>query len=217
MTIKDTSFWLNETELKTPKHDEMVLWTFNNVKYIIDYLKVLPKILQSYYSYTYFNGSYWSGNDNHCFDWETGKVTPKNFGNLNESKKKYVNEIETEYPLFNLDKTQLDIKKITEFPLIEHNHFILGYIDLLAQISINNNLNYHYFYKLFESNEKTIDIAFEVKPEVKSIGEVLRQFQYYKSNLPNNTKLVLITKTQGLKEIFESQGFYVYEYEEDKI
>lgn len=59
-------------------------------------------------------------------------------------------------------------------------------------------------------------ICFEIKPEVKSIGEVLRQFQYYKSNLPPSTKLVLLTKTIGLKELFESQGFYVYEYKGEK-
>ena len=28
MTTKDTNFWLNESELKTPEHDKMVLWTF---------------------------------------------------------------------------------------------------------------------------------------------------------------------------------------------
>ena len=64
-----------------------------------------------------------------------------------------------------------------------------------------------------EDNNKRL-VGFEIKPEVRSIGEVLRQFQYYKSNLPKSTKLILVTKTTGLKEIFESQGFYVYEYQE---
>jgi len=97
VTIKDTNFWLNESDLKTPIHDEMVLFTFNNCEKIINDFKI---------------------------EWQ--------------------------------------IKKYNQ--------------------------------------------------EVKSIGTVLRQFQYYKSNLPSSTKLILVTKTSGLKEIFESQGFYVYEY-----
>ena len=62
------------------------------------------------------------------------------------------------------------------------------------------------------NRNKIFAFVFEIKPEVKSIGEVMRQFQYYKVNLGFGAKLILVTKTKGLKPIFESQGFFVVEY-----
>ncbi len=137
MSLRDLNFWLNEKDLKTPEHDKMVLWTFNNIDKILKDLKI---------------GSY-SNND----------------------------EI---------------FKKIIEYPIVKNN-FNIGFIDLYVYSKENSRYKY----------------AFEIKPNVKSIGEVLRQFQFYKSNLQEGVKLILITSTKGLKEIFESQGFYVIEYQ----
>ena len=44
MTTKDLNFWLNEKELKTPKHDEMVLWCFNNIEKIRKDLNILNEV-----------------------------------------------------------------------------------------------------------------------------------------------------------------------------
>lgn len=170
MTIKDTNFWLNEAELKTPEHDKMVLWTFNNAEKII--------------------------NDSSI------EINPKD-------------NIDPNYLQENINPI-IRSKKILEYPLKSYNNFILGYIDLMIEFNIEKGYFQH-FDNGSNSPLRKQFIAFEVKPEVKSIGEVLRQFQYYKSSSPPLTDLVLVTKTIGLKEIFESQGFYVYEYkEEDK-
>ena len=89
--------------------------------------------------------------------------------------------------------------KTIEYP-IKCNGFNLGYIDLLLIFSINKGSRY--FTRYFKKGVSGIyTVAFEIKPEVKSIGEVLRQFQYYKSNMSGECKFVLVTKTKGLKEL----------------
>jgi hypothetical protein len=157
MSIRDLDFWLNEKELKTPKHDEMVLWTFNHAEEIIKLILEHP--------------------------------SEKEF----KDRIKYVKEI--------------DYRRTMEYPLKSKTDFNIGFLDLLVQVLRRNKFDEEssYYDLLFQ-------IAFEIKPEVKSIGEVLRQFQFYKSNLQSNTRLILVTGTKGLKEIFESQGFYVIEY-----
>jgi hypothetical protein len=105
-------------------------------------------------------------------------------------------------------------EKIMEKPIRGYNGFNLGFIDLFYSADIKNGEwldgRNHY-----EQDSNLFTVGFEIKPEVKSIGEVLRQFQYYKSNLKMNY-LILVTKTTGLKEIFESQGFKVIEYKEEE-
>jgi len=104
-----------------------------------------------------------------------------------------------------------EIEKIIEYPLKGYNGFNLGYLDLMCIFKIRNGC---FKDNSYQDNPYLRLVGFEIKPAVKSIGEVLRQFQYYKSNLPKTTKLILVTKTKGLKDIFESQGFYVWEMEE---
>jgi hypothetical protein len=164
MTVKDTSFWLNEKDLTTPIHDEIVLWTFNNWSKIAYELKLDSFTIQFY-----------------------------------EEDKRETPEL---------------LSKIIEYPIKSYNNFIMGYVDVLVRLGLKNGTFFNKEYS--HEDERIFDFAFEIKPEIKSIGEVLRQFQYYKSNLRKRTKLILVTKTKGLKSIFESQGFYVYEYEEDK-
>jgi hypothetical protein len=55
-------------------------------------------------------------------------------------------------------------------------------------------------------------ILLEIKPEVTSIGETMRQINNYRSYFTG--PFILVTKTKGLKELFASQNIYVYEYQE---
>lgn len=166
MVTKNTDFWLNEAELKTPIHDAMVLWTFKNSAKIIQDLKIEPKIRSHY----------------------------------------------------KMESTDIKSEKIIEYPIKGYNGFNLGFIDLVFQIQGNRNVIFDCVTEDIISygcrDGSLVHIGFEIKPEVKSIGDVLRQFQYYKSNHKFHG-LILVTKTTGLKEIFESQGFYVVEYSEE--
>ena len=44
MTKEDVKFWLEEKDLKTPEHDEIVLWTFNNAQNILKQINIMPKL-----------------------------------------------------------------------------------------------------------------------------------------------------------------------------
>jgi hypothetical protein len=58
-------------------------------------------------------------------------------------------------------------------------------------------------------------ILIEVKPEIKSIGETIRQIQLYRQYQEEGI-YIIVTKTKGLKKLFGEQGIYIYEYEENK-
>jgi len=49
MTTKDVRFWLEEKDLKTPIHDEMVIWCFNNPKKILSDLNLLPPKTEGFF------------------------------------------------------------------------------------------------------------------------------------------------------------------------
>ncbi len=216
MTTKDLKFWLDESDLKTPLHDEMVLWTFNNAENILINLNILPEI-KSYFRSHY--GPYSRDNRNNI-EWSKDNLPIiKENDSWHEPIMPAIDEIKIitdEWKLFCSEK-KYDLNKTMEYPLQGYNGFNLGFIDLLVKFSTRNK-NCEYFV----NQASNCSFAFEIKPHVKSIGEVLRQFQYYKSNLhfqnEQDTKLILVTQTPGLKEIFENQGFYVVEYkkEEDK-
>lgn len=88
--------------------------------------------------------------------------------------------------------------KIMEKPISNQN-FIVGYADLWV-----------YF-------DKEMSFYFEIKPEITSIGEMLRQIQTYKKYTQASSRWFIITKTKGLKELFKEQEIYVFEYEDEKI
>lgn len=191
MTVKDIKFWLDEKDLKTPIHDEMVLFTFNNAKKIIDKFKI------NFQYETYTTA-------------EEIKSILKNEFRILKRDGFSEKEIEDKLNLLKNDyEVSFDNEKIIEFPLKGYNGFNLGYLDLVYIFKIKHG---GFIGDWLYEKRDIRKVGFEIKPEVKSIGEVLRQFQYYKSNMPPSTKLILVTKTKGLKEVFESQGFFVYEY-----
>ncbi|RLE07979.1 hypothetical protein DRZ78_02035 [Candidatus Aerophobetes bacterium] len=97
-----------------------------------------------------------------------------------------------------------DISLKMEFP-ITNNGFIVGIPDF-------------YFYwrpfaSLWSDSQGYAPILFgyvEVKPTIRSVGEVMRQLQIYRTYSDKNAVLVLVTKTPDYKEVFESQGFHYF-------
>src|SRR3990167_96390 len=166
MTIRDTSFWLNEVELKTPIHDEMVLWTFNNAETISKDFNLLPEITKRFDSYSEVDGRW---------DWSTEKFIPESVKWSTErfisESVKFCEEAQSDFNSFNSQEDYF-LTKTIEYP-IKCNGFNLGYIDLLLIFSINKGSRY--FTRYFKKGVSGIyTVAFEIKPEVKSIGEVLR-------------------------------------------
>jgi len=199
MTTKDIRFWLEDKELKTPEHDEMVLWTFNNSKTILKELNLFPeeKI------------NFWKGYNSNSGKWNWEKEEFEIEEPFSSYEEKTKEKIEEEYQRFKkIEESPLEIseKKIIEYAL--GGNYNIGFIDLALFLNVESRETEH-----FSKSAKTKEgYFFEIKPEIKSIGEIMRQINYYRKYLEKNICFILITKTKGLKEIFESQNVYVYEY-----
>ena len=224
MTTKNIKYWLEEKELKTPEHDKMVLWSFENAKKILDDLNFLEG---DYFHY--FKGlNPKLGN----WDWKKGEyiilddLSDDEIKEFEDGKK----EVEQNYEKF-LQDTVINRKKIHDGwkgemikKHIEYsipNQYYLGFTDLMFELMFFS-YNSKYFSLERRKNEKNplYDleenfIYLEIKPRILSIGETMRQINYYKKALENQEAIfIIVTKTKGLKEIFKSQGVLVYEYNE---
>jgi len=220
MTTKNIKYWLKEKELKTPEHDEMVLWSFANAEKILDDLK----FLEGDYFYRYEGTS-----DSGSWNWEKKEyIVLDNLEDYRlkdfEDEKK---EVEEDYEVFLQDieedpnrvikkewKGEM-IKKHIEYSI--PNKYYLAFTDLMFELRFysfsSKYFNFGKWNKPYKVQEKAIYL--EIKPRIKSIGEVMRQINYYKKVLENQDAIfIIVTKTKGLKEIFKSQGVLVYEYNE---
>lgn len=232
MVKKNLNFWLEEADLKTPIHDEMVLWTFNNSEQILRKLNLFPKMNIYLDQWKLKCRNFLSNEIIISFDTNSEKAKGELGAYYKISAEKefqlnnFLEEINLDYQKFKkglpLDlKKTWNIKNTMEFEIRGYNGFSLGFLDLYTFLEMETYHSEYFFSRGIIEGTSSIsknefNFAFEIKPEVKSIGEVLRQFQYYKGHLPQGTILILVTKTKGLKEIFESQGFYVAEYDKEE-
>jgi len=203
MTTKNIDFWLNEKELKTPEHDEIVIWTFNNTEKILSELKLMPE-----QKYSCYSGWKECGN----WDWDSKKYLLKiDCINQNDAivRKKIIEE-----EFIDFEKKKIEIIKTIEYSI--PNVYNLGFIDLACFIKIP-----HFpFFNFLDENKKELEdvnFYFEIKPTIKSIGEVIRQINYYRKIIKEkNATFIIVTKTTGLKDIFNSQNIYIYEYKKEE-
>ena len=217
MATKDIKYWLEEKDLKTPEHDKIVLWCFKNVPTIFEIIH--GKIIKNDI-FNNPNSSYGQGQNEETGYWDWGKKeylegTNKN----NEIYRSYISKEKIEKDFKNYkEKQTFEIKeKIIEFPL--SGQYNIGFLDLKISISTREKRSQFFDneikWKRYIGEEfNIINLFIEVKHEVKSIGEVMRQINYYRKYLPSNSFFILVTKTKGLKEIFESQKVYIHEYNE---
>jgi hypothetical protein len=238
MTIKDTRYWLDEDELKTPEHDEMVLWTFENAEKVLQELDFFPFVR----SYIFKDDE--ERNPYHYSQEDIDRV--KLYGEWNFETKKYdlkeeyfsnclaiakKERIEEEFVKFQEILPKFVIEKKMEWAL--PSKYTQGYLDFVVEICDNFRKTEHFSFE-FSCGKGVIEeicgrngenynrygwrFFFEIKPQIKSIGEVMRQINFYRKEIGFCFPMIIVTKTKGLKEIFKSQDVYVYEYnEEDKM
>jgi hypothetical protein len=120
-------------------------------------------------------------------------------------------------------KYPLENKYILECPLLRGFHRnILGYADILVYKNTYSDSSIGNPYPV---------MLIEVKPQILSIGDTIRQIQMYREcfwspneqirkniwqesdKKLNDVFCAIVTKTKGLKEIFASQNIQVYEVE----
>lgn len=216
----------DDKELSTPEHDEMVLWCYNksNMLKILEELKLIKKV----HSINWYRCCKPEGYGMSCdWDWEKGECTRSCKKNITKDdligQQNEIRILKDEYKdmknnwMLHLDQDYLKehLNISWEYAILGYNHFNIGFLDLALGIPREINLftssRGNFEVKSFlETAPRTI--YFEIKPTIRSIGEVIRQINMYKSHLEKPVIMVLVTKTKGLKELFLEQGIYVYEY-----
>lgn|SRR5690554_238424 len=115
-----------------------------------------------------------------------------------ENIKEIITSVSTEnYSYDDIKILELDIEK----PIIKSAYNginIVGYLDLYCRFSLKN------------SNPS---ILIEVKPEIFSLGDLIRQVKTYRIHMGNIIPVV-VSKTDKYKDILINQGirFFKYEY-----
>lgn len=223
-------------ELKTPEHDKILIWLLNNYKSELSKQLLIEK--QGYISFNRERS--YDLLRNQTFDLEKGifniGLDPAKNDLETDQIKKIKKETEDNFKIFKEEMVE-ERKKgmIFETPIIEkpmNNMYKEGYFDMYVRVRrnfIQKVANQSASFKMIIDEDKPFipqivnDFYFEIKPEVKSIGEVLRQLQRYKNynnleynNWVNKTKYILVTKTESVKKIFEEQGFGVIIYKEEQ-
>ena len=195
---------LEDKQLATPKHDEMVLWLLNieNLKTIIPELSNWINLIdEAYYEdYKFIK--------NEVKRIENGEARYYNNDRVLQQFKEY------------LKKSKPAIIINSEVPIKGNNDFINGYWDievLIGAIIRHIRIGIEDVQNVEVLNEIPDRIYIEVKPEIDSFGTTLRQLNTYKSLVEGSSgNIYLFTEDLRFKEQFESQGIKVISPPEDK-
>ncbi len=196
---------LEDKQLATPKHDEMVIWLLNieNLKIVIPELSNWIDLIDKAYDEDY------KFIENEVKRIENGEGSYYNNDRVLEQFKKY------------LKKSKPEIIINSEVPIKDNNDFINGYWDIEilikaiikpVRIGIEDAQNAKVLYEIPDR------IYIEVKPKIDSFGTTLRQLNTYKSLIPGSSgNIYLFTEDLRFKEQFEFQGIKVINPPEEKL
>ena len=227
-TTTEKLWSLDDKTLRTPAHDEMVLWLLNK-DHICSIFPGTSDFLNDTYprAHLKYNSDLNKNWNNMWWNLLEDNTLSKSVG----AEYEYLQE---EY---NIGKHLLkskpnDLDILSEVPITAENGFLVGYSDIVLQsktpVFITDNL-VHYKGKeqptskgLVICNERVhntnvihkvcLDRYYiEVKPVIRSFGETLRQLNTYKHYL-HASKLYLFTTDLRFKDAFESQGIEVLTY-----
>jgi len=121
--------------------------------------------------------------------------------------------------LHNLTSSDIIIKNMnieTEVAITTNTKYIVGFIDF--KVSLSNEVSLNLLQKKISDVRYFPDFYIEIKPIITSFGETMRQINMYREfctgEYRKKAEFILITKTTGLNDAFESQGIHVYEWDE---
>ncbi len=199
-------FGFQDKDLTTPKHDEIMMWLIDNIE----------KILYS---------PSWQDRLKRLWEIKFEEVCSfiKHSGGENIYQQIYPQLIQ-QAP----KPDTIAIEKISrqwEYPIVDKNaksntRYVIGFIDLHVSFKIkepsasygntgNSIKDWDYGTCL-----KDILINFEVKTNIPSLGELLRQINLYKTY--NNNKFVVVSPDDRFQSQLQSQGVGFLKYEPEK-
>jgi hypothetical protein len=186
-----------DEDLTTPSHDQLLLWLINKENAV----QLVNTVwnLKSYTTLRCFKcSSVWEYHRQGCdFNWEKQSCKDEDI----------TKEYQEFRPSRQLPKEAIQIR--AEVPLCQsYNNFTLGFLDAEIQFQGSKSEHFEFYY----TPEFFI---IEIKPIIYSLGELLRQLNFYKANLktcgyPASTPIIVLTNTPVFSEQIISQGFAVY-------
>ena len=233
---------LNDETLKTPKHDEMVLWLFNsenvrkvipiidnflsesNSEYIVNFLQFNEDILTPFY-WLFVNERIeffekLREKKEKLSEEEVNLIIKgyaRNGYSINEEGafKKW-KELIQEFNSCALFKRNINI--FSEIPIMTSKDFLVGYWDIVIYLNLKKETERKNFSFKWNNNESyPSKLYIEVKPQIQSFGATLRQirtYQQYERESIGST--YLFTNDIKFKDAFESQGIKVISEEATK-
>jgi hypothetical protein len=199
-------FGFKDPSLTTPEHDRMLLWLNENWVNVLSQLNLISTSAKPFILYTPCSNCTWKKGENIC--------KPEHEP-LNGTRCEVINEYQMLLDGFKEDKFFDTLKQLCdgeiEYPIMGYNDYNIGFIDFFVNISkIDKFFRHCLISKRIVRGSDTF--LFEIKPTIDSIGETIRQIQFYRSH--KQGAYIIVTKTKGLKNIFHQQNIYVYEYED---
>lgn len=114
------------------------------------------------------------------------------------------------------------ITTIPEKPIVTRNDFIIGFIDMFIEMGFKFPEGQRQQEKMLKSTwtssdeplsiAATVNILIEIKPSIRSVGELIRQIQTYREFREGNTVYVVISKTTAFKDILAQSDIILLNY-----
>jgi hypothetical protein len=211
---------LDDEQLTTPRHDEMVIDLLTKGQFIFNKYKN-PFEIRSYYEVLkyYKNGNEWkyenkfyNNRDIPCGNF----ILRDRYGDIIESILFEDDPALIQISKDNIAKSIPALKIKTEVPLSARNGFLVGYLDVLLETPETEDVIYkikevvisNLKYELLQTiSINKNELAIEVKPYVESFGKTQRQLNTYREYFKG--KIMLYTDDMRFKSVFESQDIQV--------
>lgn len=223
-TTTEKLWKLDDQLLKTPAHDEMVLWLLSeknilrilpglegkcSIKFEVDYEKISDSLCDSIEHIFKKTNDVWN---------KLALDLPCDEG-TNEIVWKIMCDDYRECNRHGTPSMQIS----SETPIVAGNGFLVGYTDIQLKVSLvlysgtcfKTTFQYENDIWKPPKHDKTRSISIEVKPKITSFGETLRQLRTYEHYLGHTP--MLFTTDMKFKAAFESQGIKVLTYPDDVI
>lgn len=218
-------FGFKDEDLTTSQHDKILLFLLhkqNSSKMLLD-LKLIEKR----------NDMRFGLNCGHCFggdcDWDWTNFC------CHITKSKDPIYIDTQTQIINITKKLQEFKKHYDFEAgfldllnlqseyaIMSGNYNVGFIDLVITINPSfeiypDNCDLHPRFQVDILSIKSNKLFVEIKPQIRSIGELIRQINFYRSHIGADDPWIVVTSDLKAQEILKSQKIILYQLTDKTI
>lgn len=204
----------NDKELTTPKHDELCLWVNKHIDIVLFRTGLYKRMLigKNVYHVEVVDDS---RDGAYILDGErviTYAAPQKEFEYVSACVTRWVNRAAS----FGTGPSSFyNISIAWEEPILTRNNFVVGVPDFTIKtrqkiVTIQPDIDTDIIgskgcANIILNKPDAFCFIVEVKPIIHSIGETMRQLKIYKTFMPGDTEIVLVTQTKDVK-IFNGQG-----------